>query len=122
VTWNIDLTRTTFKQSFQQAIDTYGDRLRAVVAAFVIFKQANGPQPWPHATADKASGFDPTNGRIRYKPYADNNIWHCHCDLQGADPLIAYQIRPAERRIIDWRSLTTRRCSDTLAVSSLKVY
>jgi hypothetical protein len=67
VTWNIDLTRTTFKQSFQQAIGTYGDRLRAVVAAFVVFKQANGPQPWPHATADKASGFDPTNGRIRYK-------------------------------------------------------
>ena len=65
------------------------------VADFLICKQT-GRDPVTVFSDDKPS-YDPGNG-YTYKSYQD--IRHCHLDIDRADPLLAYRIFEAEKKIV----------------------
>lgn len=65
------------------------------IETFVIWKKTGGPCPF---SADKASGR--IGGRVVFSAYRDAGFHHCHLDIKGTEPLLAYRLFLSERRIV----------------------
>jgi hypothetical protein len=70
--------------------------LSMAIAKFVEWKRAGGSPP-PPFTDDKWSGRRPDG--VEFRPYIRGNFRHCHLDLDGTDPLLAYRQWDDEQRI-----------------------
>lgn len=90
--------------------DIFDDSLRAAarlypplklidrILAFIRWKDAGSDEAACPFSADKPSGHRP-NG-TDFSKYINAGIRHCHLDLVGTEPLLAYRQFEAERRIL----------------------
>jgi hypothetical protein len=71
-------------------------RLSMAVAKFIDWKKSGIISP-PPFTDDKWSGYRP-DGTV-FQPYVSGKYRHCHLDICGTEPLLAYRQWDADQRI-----------------------
>lgn len=88
-----------FADSIRRAMNSFDPMLISMrISEFVLWKRAGGHGSGGPFTDDKWSGYRP-DGTI-FQPYVSGKVRHCHMDLSGTEPLIAYRQFDTEQRIV----------------------
>ena len=82
-----------YDASFKAAADKHGGVMPVarVAVKFARWKQDQAAPPCPFSD-DKQSGTR-SDGTV-FAPYRNLGLRHCHLDITGADPMIAYRLFP----------------------------